>query len=143
MNDCVVLRDSQTGEYADLSKCPECDEDRYEPGTMIQRKRFKYMPLENRVRRLFANDRTSQLLQTHSLSGLSVSSVVCDIHQSETWKSWYSPTGVFKGDHHGLSFAITLPYGWTFHVKSHHTAHVQYSWWFSTYPITSACYLVL
>ena len=105
VNDCVVFHDSHAGEYADLSKCPECDEDHYEPGTVIPRKRFKYMPLENRVRRLFANEKTSQLLQTHS-SG--ESSVVCDIHQSEAWNSWYSTAGVFKGDHRGLSFAICM-----------------------------------
>ena len=67
INDCVVYCDSGDHEYAGLSKCPECDEDRYETGTMIPRKRFKYMPLENRVRRMFANKITSQLLQIHSV----------------------------------------------------------------------------
>ena len=108
INDCVVYRDSGDHEYADLSKCPECDEDRYETGTMIPRKRFKYMPLENRVRRLFANKITSQLLQNHSVIDSNDDDIVSNIHQSPAWKSWYSSTGVFQGDQRGLSFAICM-----------------------------------
>ena len=98
-----------TREYANLSKCPECDEDRYEPGTMIPRKKFKYMPLENQVRRLFANKTTSQLLQSHSMPNSSnTDDMINNIHQSPAWKSWYNSTGVFQGDQRGLSFCICM-----------------------------------
>ena len=110
VNDCVIFRDSDAGDYAKLSKCPKCDEDRYEHGTKIPRKRFKYFPLEERVRRLFSDPKTSQLLQNHTLPNSSTlhSNVITDIHQSEVWKSWYSSTGIFAGDSRNLSFAICL-----------------------------------
>ena len=112
VNDCIIFRDSDAGEYtyAKLSKCPICDEDRYECGTSIPRKRFKYFPLENRVRRLFSNPKTSQMLQNHMLSESSDSSsnVINDIHQSQVWRSWYSPTGIFTGDNRSLSFAVCM-----------------------------------
>lgn len=107
VNDCIIFRDSDAGEYAKLIKCPKCDEDRYEPGTKIPRKRFKYFPLENRVRRLFSNQKTSQLLQNHTLPDSSTN-VITDIHQTETWKSWYNSTGMFAGDNRSLSFAVCL-----------------------------------
>lgn len=112
VNDCIVFRDSDAcGEtYAKLTKCPKCGEDRYELGTRIPRKRFKYYPLENRVRRLFSNPTTSQLLQNHTLpdSNDSTSGVITDIHQSQAWESWYSQTGMFAGDCRGLSFAVCM-----------------------------------
>jgi hypothetical protein len=112
VNDCIIFRDSDACDekYAKLSECPKCGEDRYEIGTSIPRKRFKYFPLENRVRQLFSNPTTSQLIQNHASSDSSIptSNVVTDIHQSHAWKSWYSPTGMFAGDSRSLSFAICM-----------------------------------
>lgn len=112
VNDCIIFRDSDASDekYAKLSECPKCGEDRYELGTNIPRKRFKYFPLENRVRQLFSNPTTSQLLQQHvsSVSSTPTPNVITDIHQSPVWKSWYSPTGIFAGDSRSLSLAICL-----------------------------------
>ena len=107
VNDCVVFRDSDSGKYSKLLKCPMCNEDRYEHGTKIPRKRFKYLPLENRVRRLFADPKTSKLLQNHT-SSTCTSNIASDIHHSEAWKSLYSSTGIFTGDSRSLSFAVCL-----------------------------------
>lgn len=110
VNDCVVFRDSAAGEYSKLSQCPKCNEERYRQGTTIPRKRFKYIPLESRVRRLFADKRTSRLIQSHSLSSSSLPNdkIVNSIHHTETWRSWYSSAGPFRGDYRGLSFAVCM-----------------------------------
>ena len=63
------------------------------------------MPLEERVR-LFANKEMSRLLQSHSSPDSSTPQhIVNSIHNSE---GWYGPTGAFKGDHRGLSFAVCM-----------------------------------
>lgn len=104
INDCVVYRNSNAGEYEGLSKCPVCNEERYEAGTMIPRKQFKYISVATTLRRLFGNSSMSKLLQDHvSKTG---NNIVSSIHQSKGWKAWYSSEGVFKGDHRGLAFAI-------------------------------------
>ena len=108
VNDCVLFRDSGAAEYATLLMCPKCGEDRYEQGTSIPRKRFKYFPLENRVRRLFSDPNMSRLLQNHASSDSPSSNVITDIHQSQAWRSWYSPTGMFAGDSRSLSFAVCM-----------------------------------
>lgn len=107
VNDCIIFRDSDKGEYANASRCPECDEERYEPGTKIPRKRFKYLPLETRIRRIYADKAMSQLLQSHGSTETNAG-IVSDIHQTKTWKTWYSPSGIFEGDTRGLSFAICM-----------------------------------
>ena len=110
VNDCVIFRDTDAAKFAKLSKCPKCGENRYEQGTSIPRKRFKYFPLENRVRRLFSHPKTSQILQNHTLpdSTNSSSNAVTDIHQSQAWKSWYSPAGIFAAENRSLAFAVCL-----------------------------------
>lgn len=99
VNDCIIYRNSNRGNYEQLSKCPICDEDRFHPGTNVPKKRFKFMPLETRVRRLFTNPKTSQLLQSHWKSDASNTAVVDDIHHSEAWNAWYSSNGIFGAEH--------------------------------------------
>ena len=106
VNDCVVYRECHDGDYTHLSECPRCNEDRYKEGTTIPRKRFKYLPLETRVRRLFSDQVTSKLLQSHCHT--ESSDRVTSIHQSEAWKSWYSSEGLFQGENRALSFAICM-----------------------------------
>lgn len=110
VNDCVIFRKTHIEDYETLTKCPKCNEDRYKPNTVIPRKRFKYLPLEMRVRRLFANKKTSQLLQSHCKPGFTdfESNKVCSIHESEAWKAMYSSTGIYQGDSRGLSFALCM-----------------------------------
>ena len=110
INDCVIFRNSYRGNYEELSKCPCCNEDRFYPGTKVPRKRFKYLPLETRVRRLFSNSKTSQLLQSHWKSDAYNPSVavVDDIHQSEAWNTWYGSNGVFGGEHRALTFGLCM-----------------------------------
>lgn len=110
INDCVVFRDSVAGEYSKLSQCPKCNEERYRQGTKIPQKRFKYIPLESRIRRLFADKKTSQLIQSHSLSSSNLrnNKIVDSIHCTEAWRALYSSTGFFQGDPRGLSFAICM-----------------------------------
>ena len=108
INDCVVFRKSHVGDYTHLSRCPRCDEDHYKEGTTIPRKRFKYLPLETRVRRLFSDKVTSKLLQSHCELETSDTNVVTAIHQSEAWKSWYISEGLFEGEHRALSFALCM-----------------------------------
>lgn len=103
INDCILFRNStDKSEY-----CPVCGESRYEAGTKIPRKHFHYIPLAPRLHRLFGNARTSQLLQSHTVSSEATSSnLVVDIHQSEVWKTLYAKDGLYHGDSRGLSLGI-------------------------------------
>lgn len=103
INDCVIFR----GVNKDDTHCPKCNEARYVQGKDIPRKRFKYLPLMPRLQRLFSIACISQLLQNHSLTTNEVlPTKVSDIHQTETWRKWYSPEGPFAGDARGISLAI-------------------------------------
>lgn len=56
VNDCVIFRDSSLEKFSKLRECPVCDKPRFEQGSKnISRKTFKYLPVETRIRRLFAN----------------------------------------------------------------------------------------
>ena len=105
VNDCLLFRDSTSGLYANSDVCPKCGEARFQPQTSIPRKRFKYIPLVPRLRRMFANSRLSKLLQSHSSDGGDCT-VVSDIHQSLAWTAKYAKNGSFEGDPRGLSIAF-------------------------------------
>ena len=92
--DCVLFRESREGNYADLTECPECGEDRYHPDSVIPRKRFKFMSLETRVRRLYSDANVSKLLQSHCNPDFRPPNKIDSIHQSEAWSNWYSSEGL-------------------------------------------------
>ena len=50
VNDCLLYRDGSQGNYAKLTECPKCGENRY-TSTNTPRKTFKYIPLEQRLKR--------------------------------------------------------------------------------------------
>ena len=67
--DCVLYRK----EYENLDRCPKCGLSRYRQGTNPSNKGKKpaakimyYLPVEPRLRRLFANPRDAELLQWHA-----------------------------------------------------------------------------
>ena len=106
-NDCILYR----GPHADKTHCPKCGSERFENGKVPQ-KRFKYLPLSTRIQRFFHNATTSKLFQSHVSA--SESDHIDDIHQTDTWKQWYSKDGMFHGDGRGLSLTLctdgTNPY---------------------------------
>lgn len=53
-----MFRKAHIGDYENLFKYPECDEEQYQPDTTILRKIFKYLPLEMQMRRMFADQKT-------------------------------------------------------------------------------------
>ena len=99
VNDCIIYR----GIYSDSKRCPKCNENRYSNGT-TPRKVFKYLPLGPRIRRLFGNTSTSQLLQSHQ--DTTATRTVSDIHETDTWKKRYRIGGIINGDPRGLSLAL-------------------------------------
>ena len=102
VNDCLVFR----GENKHLIECCHCHESRYEPDGTTPRKRFKYLPLGPQIRRYSGNAQTSQLLQNHSSEHAHSHAGVQDIHNTSTWKDWYSPTGIFQEDSQGLALGL-------------------------------------
>ena len=92
-NDCILY----TNEKKDLTSCPECGSDRFITNTMKACKTFKYLPLLPRIRRMFMCPSVSELIQKHS-NVQSVHDTVCDIHDSQRWKYFYSEDGPYKGD---------------------------------------------
>lgn len=109
INDCIIFRDSNStsGKYAALTHCPVCGEERYQTGTKISRKKFKFLPVEKRLRRIFANEITSSLMQKHSEVDKDVR-IVSNIHESPAWREWYDKDGQFAGDQRAVTFAICM-----------------------------------
>lgn len=55
INDFVIFRDSDSAEYAQLNRCPKCNEPCYKRGSdSIPHKHFIHLPLEGQLRRIFA-----------------------------------------------------------------------------------------
>lgn len=107
INDCIIYRDSSNRKHAKLTRCPECNENRYEKGSKnTPRKRFKYIPIEPRLRRLFGHEVSSAMVQGHS--NQSNSGIISSIHESPAWKEWYSAEGYFQGDTRAVSFGICM-----------------------------------
>jgi len=104
INDCIVFRKCAEGDFKHLSSCPKCGEARYQPCSKIARKKFKYIPLVPRFKRMFGNEIASQLLQSHQQEN--PTEIVSDLHQSPAWKSRYDVTGPFQGDPRGISLSL-------------------------------------
>lgn len=107
INDCVVFRDSETEKLAESKQCPKCFEPRYKEGS-IPRKRFFHLPLESRLKRMFSQEFTARLFQEHLNENdvLASAHSVSTIHNTDTWKEWYSDQGIHKGDRKALSLGI-------------------------------------
>ena len=102
INDCIVYHKH----YEDLTECPKCNSNRYK-SNKTPVKRFKYLPLLPRIRRLFSSAITSELLQEHVLiQDSNQYDGVFTIHKSSVWKENYSKTGMYQGDCRSLSFAL-------------------------------------
>ena len=107
--DCIIFR----GLYADLKECPKCKEPRFHDDN-TPRKKFSYLPLEMRLRRMFSQKATAKLFQSHSISNDQQkpsghergSGKVQTLHDTEMWKSLYSDCGVFKGDKRAVVFGL-------------------------------------
>ena len=106
VNDCIVFRNCSDGKFKDLIACPKCDSDRYYPSTKIAKKRFKYIPLAPRIKRMFANETVSELLQRHQGQQQADVINVSELHQSQAWRSMYAFNGPFKGDPRGISLSF-------------------------------------
>ena len=111
INDCIVYRDSESGNYAQLNEYPKCHEPRYKSGTdKIPRKRFIHLPLETRLRQIFSQSVTSQLIQQHRSEAYTQTStsptVVHNLHESRAWKQWYGQDGIYDGDERGVMFGL-------------------------------------
>lgn len=105
INDCIVYRNSSAGAFEKLLSCPVCREPRYQQNGLSPQKRFKYLSLVTRLQRFFGNKSTSELMQSHSQSS-DRKEIVNNLHQSPTWKEWYSQSGIFKGEIRSVSFAL-------------------------------------
>ena len=117
--DCVIFR----GSLADLEKCPKCNADRYKStGKYVPNRRFYYLPLGPRLKRMFGNSNLAQLVQAHKV--LPMKSIMFDVHDSPAWRSAYSDTGMFEGDSRGLSFGFC-----TDGVNPFSHLHCTYSMW--------------
>jgi len=109
VNDCVLFRDSASGTYSKMAVCPKCGEERFEPHSKIARKKFKYILIRPRLRRMFGDKTMSKHLQSHKHTNATSSdtdTIMSDLHQSPAWISKYDDNGPFQGDHRGVSLAL-------------------------------------
>ncbi|CAH1276909.1 Hypp9425, partial [Branchiostoma lanceolatum] len=93
VNDCVAFRKDRK----DMKRCPVCKEDRYVSGTTRPRKKFHFLPLVPRLRRLYEIKAFSHLLSKHMDSGVA-NDIVRDIHDSPGWHRQFEQGGLFEGD---------------------------------------------
>jgi len=101
-NDCVVFR----CQHASLLECPKCGSGRYLPEqSKLAVRMFMYLPLKPRLHTLFENHNIAQVLLSHCTVRDDDNSIF-DIHQSVFWKTAYSTTGLFQGDHRGISLVL-------------------------------------
>ncbi len=105
-NDCIIYRDCDDGKFEKLTECPICGESRFSENGMQPKKVFKYLSIAKRVKRLFSDATTSQLLQGHIHSSADSSPIVTSIHQSKAWLDCYKRSGSFRGDNRVISFAF-------------------------------------
>ena len=106
INDCIIFRNCSDGAFKDLTTCPKCDSARYYSHTKIAKKRFKYIPLATRIKRMFANETVSELLQQHQGQQCDDVPIVTDLHQSQAWRSMYNASGPFQGDPRGICLSF-------------------------------------
>ena len=121
VNDCVVFQD----ELAKLEECPQCGEPRFQKGS-VPRKKFFHLPLESRLRRMFSQEHIAKLFQEHlkPVSEASNSTTFSSIHDTYTWKDWYSADGIHSGDKRAVSFGMC-----TDGVNPFSKEKVNYSMW--------------
>lgn len=106
IKDCIIFRNCSEGSFESLTNCPKCGSERFHPHTSIARKKFKYIPLAPRIKRMFANRKVSELIQKHDGEHANNMTSISDLHQSDTWKSLYSVDGHFKGDPRGICLSL-------------------------------------
>ena len=77
---------------------------------MHSKKAIKYLPLMPRIERYFRDVSISKLIQSHTSTHSHHPVQMCMTYnrQIDTWKEWYSQTGLFHGDACGLSLALCL-----------------------------------
>ncbi|KAG5633648.1 hypothetical protein H0H81_006289 [Sphagnurus paluster] len=73
-----------TGEYADLEKCPECDEDRYEEvrsagGKRVPRQTFYTMPLGPQLQMLYNTTEGADLVEYRKRR---MAEIICELEES-------------------------------------------------------------
>ena len=102
VNDCIIYRDYSMGKFSKLTSCPICGEPRFKPDKKSPRKRFKFLSVATRVKRLFGNSTTSILMKSHTQNNAQP----VGIHASPAWKEWYGEGGLFDGDARAISFAL-------------------------------------
>ena len=116
-NYCVIFK----SEYSECDACPNCECSQYKPNSKIPVRRFIYMPLGQRLQRLYGTSNIFQLLQSHMSDE---SNEMFDILDSPYWKEEYSTEGTFRGDFRGV--AVSLSVGG---VNPFSVQRVSYSMW--------------
>ena len=120
LNDCVIFRK----EFADHKKRPKCGSSRFKCDGKTTERNFSYIPLVQRIRRLFASKNTYELLTEHLKTITNEGKNVRDIHDSTTWKTWFSKHGEFKGNKHSIVLSICLD-----GVNPFSLRNINYSFW--------------
>ncbi|XP_071135395.1 uncharacterized protein [Mytilus edulis] len=93
INDCILFRSCDNGNYSDLASCPICQEPRKVKNS--SQKVFHYMPIAPRLNRWFGTSNLCKLLYANKVYS---NGKLCDFTDSNVYKNWYTDQGVF-GDH--------------------------------------------
>ena len=93
INDCILFRSCDNGNYSDLASCPICQEPRKVKNS--SQKVFHYMPIAPRLNRWFGTSNLCKLLYANKVYS---NGKLCDFTDSNVYKNWYTDQGVV-GDH--------------------------------------------
>ncbi|XP_021376310.1 uncharacterized protein LOC110465059 [Mizuhopecten yessoensis] len=120
-NDCIMYRNSDKYKYAHLTMCPTCSENRYKnEKNKIPRRTFHYIPIGQRLARIYREENLCKIVQSHPGS---TNEVLQKNNQMwDKWKEVYAESGYFRGDKLGLSFALEVD-----GVNPYHNIGVIYS----------------
>lgn len=91
-------------ENKNKDKCDVCGTSRYEEGQNgIPRKVLRYLPIKDRLQRLYHHERTAKLMQSHKLSKSGKMRHPCD---GEAWQQFNEDFPDFGGDPRNLRIAV-------------------------------------
>ena len=99
ISDCCLFRKySDTKDYSDLDKCPECNERRYTKKGR-PRKQIIHLPLKDRLLKIFGEYNICKLIYAGDI--VPNKEFIEGIQDGEMWKNWFGTGGIFDGCREG------------------------------------------
>jgi len=94
-------------DYKDKDKCDICSTSRYKDGSnKVPRKVLRYLPIIDRLQRLYAHEGTAKLMRSHKKTPLARSSKMLHPCHGEAWKQFDADFPNFTEDARNVRLGI-------------------------------------